>query len=633
MESPSGGSAEACNSALVFENFQLEADGSFSSGETRLELTPQELAVLRLLLTHAGQIVSTARVREAVDSAGGPAAGDAAQAVSACIESLRARLAPKELIETVNKRGYRLRAEVRVLRRGLPAAEQGPPLAPRPVGITAPALAILPFSATAGAPEYLAWALAEETAAHLAEAGQTWLRVASRQSVATLAGRGLSVQQVGAAMGAGLALTGRVWVTPAHLRVRLQMIRAADGQELWTEDLLIELSLAPALSRRLAARIQSRLEIGVSIAAEAEAEPGAGSASAAGPAAGESAQQIPERSSIPNLDRAESWDLLARARYEWRSLERHQMQDALQRLIRAAELDSTLVEARAEFANLCVAQALYGYMPPVAAAQFVHRAAQPSVDSGGRGPAAPATPANQLPAAILPALGWVHFYADRDLRAALRAFERCAHLPHDSWITGIRAMFALSRRRFTQAIDLLSSALLLDPWSAMLHARFTWALHLAGEAAASVKQAEHALEEFPHDEATVFMGALVLAANGQGGRAVKIARELAQQRPYFDAASGVLAYALVCDGRPVEAREVLERLEWLGRERYVLGTFSAAAWLALGEPGAALDQLRAAEQARCPWFFQMLADPRLAALHAHPEFRAMEAILAGMEAD
>jgi hypothetical protein len=41
--------------------------------------------------------------------------------------------------------------------------------------------------------------------------------------------------------------------------------------------------------------------------------------------------------------------------------------------------------------------------------------------------------------------------------------------------------------------------------------------------------------------------------------------------------------------------------------------------------------LRAAADARCPWFFQMLADPRLNPLHSHPEFNELRSIFTRME--
>jgi hypothetical protein len=71
----------------------------------------------------------------------------------------------------------------------------------------------------------------------------------------------------------------------------------------------------------------------------------------------------------------------------------------------------------------------------------------------------------------------------------------------------------------------------------------------------------------------------------------------------------------------------------MSRERYVLRSFSPAALLVLGEPEAALAELSAAAELRCPWFFQMLADPRLQLLHGRPEFDALKSILVGMEAE
>jgi hypothetical protein len=91
------------------------------------------------------------------------------------------------------------------------------------------------------------------------------------------------------------------------------------------------------------------------------------------------------------------------------------------------------------------------------------------------------------------------------------------------------------------------------------------------------------------------------------------------------------AYALASANRKEEARAILERLQWLSRERFVSTSFNPAVYVALGDHQTALKELQTAGQARCPWFFQMLADPRLKPLHAHAEFKEMRAILTRME--
>ncbi|MGA3264634.1 MAG: hypothetical protein ABSC47_11390, partial [Terracidiphilus sp.] len=89
--------------------------------------------------------------------------------------------------------------------------------------------------------------------------------------------------------------------------------------------------------------------------------------------------------------------------------------------------------------------------------------------------------------------------------------------------------------------------------------------------------------------------------------------------------------ALACAGRRDEARAILERLQWMSRERFVLKSFTPAVYVALEDHDAALSELRAAAEDRCPWFFQMLADPRLKPLHGRPEFDELRSILARME--
>jgi tetratricopeptide (TPR) repeat protein len=271
--------------------------------------------------------------------------------------------------------------------------------------------------------------------------------------------------------------------------------------------------------------------------------------------------------------------------------------------------------------NLCVMQGFHGFMAPSVAAEIVRRTAETTPDL------------TEGAAAILPALGWVRLHVDRDLPAALWAMEHSAHLPHGPWITRVRSMIALSRHRFDQSIEILRNAIVLDPYSPWLQARLGWALHLAGERTSSLEESVRALERFPEHEGTPLYAAVILAYNGETRRATEVAQALAKRLPYFDLATAVHAYALACAGKADEARAILERLQWLGRERFLMRAFMPQAYIAAGMPDEALAALRAANEARCPWFFETLADPCLKALDGQPEFEEMKAILPGMEAE
>jgi DNA-binding winged helix-turn-helix (wHTH) protein/tetratricopeptide (TPR) repeat protein len=588
----------------------LEADGTLRRGEAVVHLPPKELAALRLLMARAGQVVSPLQLKRELW-------GDvhvSADSVPKCLSSLRSRLEPDVCIQTVYKRGYRFSAQIR---RQIPAPAE-----------TLLRLAILPFATRFLVPEHLGSAIAEETIASLAGARSPVVKVLARDSVFNLALRGLTAQQIGKELHADLVLTGSLQAFASHYRLRAEMIRVEDGVQIWVEDLLAAQSRIGGLEQELMLRLVHRLSTGVfgdrlsSLGWSAEvpvhrlAAPGR---TEAGVDISAVAALQAEDNQVP-LQR-EAWEAFQRGHYEWQTLHRHRMQDGLQHLLRAIDLDPSLVAAKVDLAHLCVTEALYGFMPPAVAADHVRRAADSIPDllhAGG---------------ALLPALGWINFHFDRNLSAALRAFSMSAHLPHDPWITRARNMFALSRHRFAEAIDQLRATIRLDPYSPWLHDRLAWALHLDGQAAESVAQIRIALDLYPEHEFAIFYGVLILAGNGEAARATQLAQELALRLPHFDLATAAHAYALACAGRQDEARAILERLQWLSRERYLLNTFMPMVYVALGDLDAALEELRIANEARCPWFFQMLANPRLKPLHGHPEFQQMRAILPAMEAE
>jgi DNA-binding winged helix-turn-helix (wHTH) protein len=581
--------------ACSFADFRLEADGTLRRGDAVVHLPPKELTALRLLLANAGQVVSPLQLKHALW-------GDVhvtADSLPKCLSSLRSRLVPKALIQTVYKRGYRFTAEVK--RHGAASAE----LLQR--------LAILPFANGYFVPEHLGHAIAEETIARLSNARYPILAVLARDSVFSLARSGLTALQVGQALKADLVLTGTIRALASQFRLRAEMIRVEDGAQIWVEDLLVDQSRIAGLELELAQRLAWRLGAIALVDVSSPLGPNNGelSISAAAP-------QV-ELSSTPH--RRAAYESFLQGRHEWQSLHRHRMQDGLQHLLRAIELDPALIPAKVDLVHLCVSQAFYGFMAPSVAAELVRRTAATIPDIARQAEA------------ILPALGWLNFHFDHNLSAALRDFSLSAHLPHAPWTTRVRAMFALSRRRNAEAIALLREAIQQDPYAPWLLCRLAWAFHLDGQAAESVESIRTALNLFPEHEFTNFYAALIFAYNGEAARAIELAQGLARRLPYFDPATAVHAYALACAGRADEAHTILERLQWLSRERFLLTSFTAAAYLALGDSNAALAELRVAEHTRCPWFFQMLADPRLKPLHGNPEFERMRAILLDMEAE
>ncbi len=109
-------------------------------------------------------------------------------------------------------------------------------------------------------------------------------------------------------------------------------------------------------------------------------------------------------------------------------------------------------------------------------------------------------------------------------------------------------------------------------------------------------------------------------------QSIALATKLVQHAPALDSGYATLAYAQARQGNIVEARALLDRQQWMGRDRFVMRSFQAPALVELGEYDAALEALKAAEQQHCPWLFELLGDPRLQPLHGEPEFQRLTSL-------
>jgi predicted Zn-dependent protease len=307
------------------------------------------------------------------------------------------------------------------------------------------------------------------------------------------------------------------------------MIRVEDGVQIWVEDLLVKRDLVAGLESELVKRVAFRLgarspEVRPWIVSRPPAVTGA-TASSGSAGEGLSIAAVASTEHEGADAHREAYEIYQRAHNEWQTLQRHRMQDGLQHLLRATELDPSLIEARIDLVNLCVTQCFYGFMSPTVEADIVLHTTESIPDLPTRAEA------------VLPALGWISFHFGRNLPGALKSMALSAYLPHDPWVTRVRSMLALSRHRFGEAIDLLRATIQLDPYAPWLQARLAWALHLSGEAGESVDQIQHALRLFPEHEGASLYGAVILAHNGEAARATELAHELAQRLPYFDLAT------------------------------------------------------------------------------------------------
>jgi adenylate cyclase len=215
--------------AVRFGDYRFDVQsGRLWSGPREVRLTPKASAVLKVLLTHAGQPVSKDDLFATVWS--GTAVSD--DALTSCVQELRRALAddPKRprFIETRHRRGYQFVAAISA------ASSDPTPDSVRPACETS-TIAVLPFADMSPGrdQDYLCEGLAEEVINALTHIDG--LRVVARTASFQFRGTGADVRAIGQRLGVGTLLEGSVRKADDHLRVSVQLIEVATGYHRWSQ--------------------------------------------------------------------------------------------------------------------------------------------------------------------------------------------------------------------------------------------------------------------------------------------------------------------------------------------------------------------------------------------------------------
>jgi hypothetical protein len=84
-----------------------------------------------------------------------------------------------------------------------------------------------------------------------------------------------------------------------------------------------------------------------------------------------------------------------------------------------------------------------------------------------------------------------------------------------------------------------------------------------------------------------------------------------------------LGHAYAVSGQGTAARELLQKLEQLSKERYISTYGMALIYVGLSEKDRALESLEKAYRRRSTWLVHLKVDPRLDPLRADPRFAGL----------
>jgi TolB-like protein len=199
--------------------------GRLWTGQREIRLTPKASAVLKMLVTHAGEPVT----KEALFATVWSDAAVSDDALTSCIQELRRALEddPRQprFIETRHRRGYRFVAEI----------DTAATHSASPATADISSIAVLPFldMSPGRDQDYLCEGLAEELINALTHIDG--LRVAARMASFQFRDAGADVREVGRHLAVGALLEGSVRKADDRLRVTVQLIEVATGYHRWSQ--------------------------------------------------------------------------------------------------------------------------------------------------------------------------------------------------------------------------------------------------------------------------------------------------------------------------------------------------------------------------------------------------------------
>jgi TolB-like protein/Tfp pilus assembly protein PilF len=333
--------------ALRFADFEIDvAQQEMRRGGEIVHMEPQVFDLLLHLVRNRGRIVSKDELIETVWNGRIVSEAALSSRINAARKAIGDNGNDQLFIRTLHKRGFRFVGEVNdgspsIVGPGDAVAESearsdaAQPVEAAPdAAATGPSIAVMPFDNFGGSAEsdYFSYGMTEDIIRLLAR--NRWLTVISRHSTIAFKGRTVDVREVGEVLGVRYVLVGSVRKGKDAVRITAELVRAADGIQLWSEtyDLRLEdiFGIQEEMARQIAATIEpelSRVE-----------------------------QQLAARKPPDNLD---AWDCYQRGMWHFWAFTTPGFDQAEALYRRAIEIDPEFARAHGALGYVNVQRALY----------------------------------------------------------------------------------------------------------------------------------------------------------------------------------------------------------------------------------------------------------------------------------
>jgi serine/threonine-protein kinase len=464
---------------------------------------------------------------------------------------------------------------------------------PRPIN----SVAILPFVNDSKDPsaDYLSDGLTESIINSLSQLPN--LKVMSRNAAFRFKGPNFDPLEAGRSLDVGAVLTGRLVKLDDNLVVKTELIKVADGSQLWGAEYKTSVADIFSVQDEVSKKISQSLRLKLS---------------------GEDEEKLAKRYTKD----AEAYQLYLKGRYFWNKRNEEGFRNGIDYFRRAEEKDPTFALAFSGLADSYALLCDIGVVRPVDEMPKAKAAAQKAVDADPE-----LAEAYTSRAFVRLAYDWDWLGAQSDFQQALKLNPKypTAH----QWY----ASYLMQMGKFSLAKDEIEEAHKLDPLSPIISANTGLYSYYEKNYDDAIAKYKTTLQSDPDFWVARHYLALAYVQKGRYDEAVAELRKLIKapaSGPIPDQvveaeseASASLGFAYGIAGKQADARAIISKLEALSKKRYVSPLYFAIVYAGLKDNDKAIEYLNQAFEARHPGLVLIRIEPMFDGLRGDDRFKSL----------
>jgi eukaryotic-like serine/threonine-protein kinase len=458
-------------------------------------------------------------------------------------------------------------------------------------------VAVLPFVNDSHDPnvDYLSDGITESIINSLSQLPE--LRVMSRNAAFRFKGANVDPLDAGRTLNVGAVLIGRLVKLNDRFVIKTELIKVADGSQLWGEEYNSSLADIFSVQDEVSKKISQSLRLRLS---------------------GDDEQKLAKRYTHD----AEAYQLYLKGRYFWNKRNEEGFRNGIEYFKQAEEKDPTFALAFSGLADSYALLSDIGVTRPVDEMPKAKAAAEKAVDADPT-----LAEAYTSRAFVKLSYDWDWLGAQSDFQQALRLNPKypTAH----QWY----ASYLMQMGKFSLAKDEIEEAHKLDPLSPIISSNtglYSYYEHNYDDAIARYKLT---LQSDPDFWVARHYLALAYVQKGMNDDAIKELRSLikapasgpvpAETVASDTEASASLGFAYAMAGKKAEAQDILNKLKALAQKRYVSALYFAIVYAGLKDSDHAIEYLNEAFIARHPGLVLIRIEPMFDSLRSDERFQQL----------